>query len=260
MKTFHTHTYRCQHADGDINDYLKEADKQNGEVVGFTDHTPYPDGRWSETRMKWSDLDDYLGKIEKGRTDFPKLKIYKGFECEWHKDFRNIFEDELLFQRKIDYLVGAEHWVPWHGSWISMNDVRTAAHLKAYSDNLTDAISSGLFAFIAHPDIFSKGYNKWDKNTEACAIDILTAAEEFQIPLEINGYGFRKKKINNGNEWINPYPRTEFWQIASSFKIKVICNSDAHTPKDIYASIDTANNFAEEHSLAVISDLSLNYK
>ena len=39
---FHTHTYRCKHATGDILDYLEQAKKDGCKALGFSDQCPLP--------------------------------------------------------------------------------------------------------------------------------------------------------------------------------------------------------------------------
>ena len=43
MRTnFHTHTMRCNHADGTDRAYVEAAIKSGIKVLGFSDHVPYP--------------------------------------------------------------------------------------------------------------------------------------------------------------------------------------------------------------------------
>ena len=39
----HTHTDRCRHAVGSVSDYCLEAQKYGLEILGFSDHGPFPD-------------------------------------------------------------------------------------------------------------------------------------------------------------------------------------------------------------------------
>jgi len=117
---------------------------------------------------------------------------------------------------------------------------------------------TGLFSFIAHPDGFGAGYKEWDKNSEACAIDIFTAAEELSVPLEINGYGLRKNKIKTIEGERSVYPLLKFWELASEFNIKAICNSDAHRPEDVNASIEECTEIADRFNIKLIDNISNN--
>lgn len=211
-------------------------------VLGFSDHSPLPDGRWPKVRMDMGELDGYDRAIESSRSKLPGITILKAMECEWVPEFRNFYQDELLGKRQFQYLVGAVHWIPAGKDWKPIKNL-TPKMLIYYADHTIELMESGLFAFVAHPDMFVIGYPRWDDNSASCSADILRAAEELKIPLEINGYGFRKSP--------QLYPWLPFWELASEFDIRVICNSDAHSPEDVFASIDRCEDIAARYELAV---------
>ncbi len=53
--------------------------------------------------------------------------------------------------------------------------------------------------------------------------------------------------FSDGRRFTYPHPR--FWEIASDYNIKVLCNSDAHRPEDVDASIKICREIAESNSL-----------
>lgn len=63
MNNYHTHTYRCRHAKGDVADYVAAAAAGGLAELGFSDHCPYPDGRWQANRMDMADLPGYVAAI-----------------------------------------------------------------------------------------------------------------------------------------------------------------------------------------------------
>lgn len=247
MNNYHTHTQLCKHASGTAVDYAREAARQGAKILGISDHTPLPDKRWPWVRMTMEELPLYEGQIEAAREAERELTILKGAECEWDTAYRSFYTEELLGRRNFDYLIGALHWFPHRGDWLSLGETETPAHLVSYARHLIKTIESGIFAFIAHPDGFGAGYKKWDKEIAACTRDILEAAAEAKVPLEINGYGFRKKG--------RPYPVEGFWETAASWPISAICNSDAHNPRDVLASIDDARALGEQYGLEVLDFL-----
>jgi histidinol-phosphatase (PHP family) len=194
-------------------------------------------------------LEEYETAIEYARTEVPDLPIIKGLECEWMPEYKQYMKETFLSEKRFDYLIGAVHWIPYHGEWIEYEDL-SPLHLRAYADYLIEGMGSGLFLFIAHPDIFGSGYRDWDENTIACSKDILEAAEELAIPLEINGNGMKKTKIVTGaGENRNKYPWLPFWQLAAEYDIRVICNSDAHAPEDVSLNIDACLEIARSFGL-----------
>ena len=90
-KDYHTHTFRCQHAQGDVGDYAAVAVHKGLQVLGVTDHTPLPislpNPRWDGIRMSLSQLDSYEAAIEEARHAYPGLTILKGMECEYSAEF-----------------------------------------------------------------------------------------------------------------------------------------------------------------------------
>jgi len=252
---FHTHTYRCNHATGEVIDYAEAAFKQGAQALGISDHVALPDNRWPEVRMPFDQLDDYEAAIESARTQMPQMKIYKGMECEYDTVYHNYFQDELLGERAYDYLIGAAHYAPLNGKWLfAFEKLNTTAALLAYGKYLGMMMETGLFAFIAHPDVFGCSNDVWHSDLTACSRDILRAAEATQTPLEINGNGFRKtlKSTKEGSR--HPYPWHPFWELAADYKIKVICTSDAHRPEHVLANIDDGLAFAKTYHLETIDN------
>ena len=219
----------------------------------MSDHTPLPDNRWANVRMDISELDAYVKEFKEAETD--KIVLLKGLECEWDTIYEGFYREELLGSREFDYLIGSVHYFKNHGEWGYLSEIKTPKHLKQYADIMIDTMRSGIFSFIAHPDGFGAGYQTWDNNTTACTKDILSAAEELEIPLEINGYGLRKNLLSTPEGLRHVYPWMEFWEIAGNYNIKAICNSDAHRPEDVTASIGECRKIAKQFEIEIIDDI-----
>ena len=245
---YHTHTYRCKHASGSAEDYANAAAEKGLEVLGFSDHGPVPDNRWNDLRMDYNELDDYGKEVDnlKSRKD---ITILKGMECDWVTKYRSYYKNDLKGMRKYDYLSGGMHWFPVKGEWVFCYTPEAIGNLKYYTEHMIEMIESEIFDFICHPDLFSRFTERWTEETDFYSKEICSAAETYKIPLEINGYGFRKPKMDfkDGRRFAYPHPR--FWEIASDYNIKVLCNSDAHTPDDVDASINFSMELADKYSL-----------
>lgn len=252
-KNYHTHTYRCQHASGDVIDYAREALAQGATVLGMSDHAALPDNRWQSVRMTFDQLEEYEQAIQTAREAYPQLQILKGMECEYAPEYESYMREELLDKRQYDYLIGAAHFVPVDGEWlVSFDRITSPKAIAAYSEYVIKMMQSGLFAFIAHPDVFGSCNDEWNADLEACSRDILEAAQDLNMPLEINGYGFRKphRQTPNGSRPI--YPWRPFWEVASDYNIKAICNSDAHRPQDVMANLDDCLQLAESLGIETV--------
>ena len=245
---YHTHTYRCKHASGTAGEYADAAAEKGLEVLGFSEHTPFPDDRWNDVRMDYRELDDYGREIDslKVRKD---IMILKGMECDWVREYKNYFTDDFRGKRGYEYLIGSIHWFPVNGEWVFSYNSNAAGNLKFYTKHMIEMIEAEIFDFIAHPDLFARFTDKWTEETDICSREICAAAEAYNVPLEINGYGLRKPKMDTADGKRYAYPHPRFWEIASDYKIKVICNSDAHSPEDVDASIDMCREIADSNSL-----------
>lgn len=255
MRNYHTHTFRCKHAEGDVDDFIKFALGHKFSLIGFSDHTPLPDNKCPIIRMNMDQLQDYVQTVNNAKEKFENIIILTGMECEYLPEYHNFYMEEYIDRLKLDYLVSGQHifyckgelihfWEKWKGK----------DELIAYAEHLVASMESGLFDFIAHPDCFGNFYRKWDANAIACSKYIAGAAEYFKIPLEINAYGLRKNKIKVASKYRNVYPLDKFWEIVSQYDVKVIINSDAHSPEDLITKLDKAFNIAYKYDLTQVDD------
>ena len=74
---YHTHSKYCNHAIGEMEDYVLVAINNNFEELGFTDHMPVPDellvdekyksliylGQPNKDRMEMNNIDNYLSEM-----------------------------------------------------------------------------------------------------------------------------------------------------------------------------------------------------
>ncbi|MCP4003580.1 MAG: histidinol-phosphatase [bacterium] len=250
LHNFHTHTYRCKHAQGDVADYCEEARKRGMKTLGFTDHSAFPDDRWIAVRMEYAELPGYVRAIDQARIEFPELTILKGMECEWVPEFHSFYEDELLGKYEFDYLIGAAHLFPIGERWRDTYGRPFSSEvLRTFTDYNIEMMETGLFDFIAHPDIFGNCCPRWDPDVAACSRDLLQAAADLDVGMEINALGLRKQAYRNKDSSFALYPWIPFWEEATSFGVKVVVNSDAHRPIDLQARTGEAKQIVEKLQL-----------
>jgi len=251
LHNFHTHTYRCKHAEGDVDDYCEMAIQLGMKTLGISDHSALPDDRWLAARMKYVDLPEYTMAIDTAQAKYPQLRIVKGMECEYLPEEQSWYEDELLGAYEFDYLIGAAHFFltsddEWVGTYGGTNSAKALIEFGNYNVRM---IESGVFDFIAHPDLFGNCYENWDENCIACSRDILAAAAETGVGLEINALGLRKQLAKRPDNPFPLYPWLPFWEEASQFDVKVIVNSDAHRPEDLQGEAGAAFQIATDFGL-----------
>lgn len=259
MKTnYHTHNYRCNHADGTVLEYVLSAINADFDEIGLSDHMPHPGKDFAaRSRMSYDDLKNYFNDINEAIELYgDKISIKKSIECEYFKEYQYLY-DELREVYKVDYLVLGVHFFPYKGEMTYIGKVNlTPKLLEDYIDYVIESMESGNFNYLAHPDLFGMQYFNWDEHSEKASRRILKKAQELNIVLEINVNGLRKPTItyNNGERY--QYPHKDFWSIASEYDVDIIIGIDAHSPCELN-DLDMGLNFAKELNLNVIDKLSL---
>ena len=218
----HTHSFYCGHGEGKIEDYASYAEEKGFELLGFSEHAPFPDNIFHSTRMNYSQISDYLADVDRAR-ERHNMTILKGFECDYLPAYKDYFED---LREHVDYLITGTHYMisdyrisnPFDGSM-------TKEDLFIYANSTIKAMESGLFSFVCHPDVFLSHY-PFDEDAKSVSRDIITLSVELNLPLEVNANGIAKSH-NEGLDYYR-YPRKEFFSLASSLGAVFVKNSDAH--------------------------------
>ena len=255
MKTnFHTHNYRCGHAVGNVEDYVKVAINEGYSELGISDHAPVPSHY--EDRMKMEELGEYLIEIEEAQKKYgDKIKIYKSLEIEYFPEWQEYY-DEL--KKKLDYIILGLHAFRIEGESkiYSAWNINTEEHVLAYGKYMVKAIESEKFNYIAHPDLYMINYRDWTESCIEVAHMICKTAEKYDVPLEVNANGIRKTLARHP-EWDRyMYQYKEFCEIAAKYNIRTIIGSDAHDFMEMEDEpMEMARTFAKELGLNVIESI-----
>lgn len=225
LANYHTHTPRCNHAVGSEREYIEHAIAQGFSVLGFSDHTPqpYPKSFVSTIRMGMDDIEDYTSTLVALREEYKdKIKILIGYEVEYtHKYFDKLITELRKFP--LDYIIQGQHFAPDEPSGAYMgfrsSDVN---RLKDYVDLTIEGMKTGLFSYLAHPDLIN--FIGDDATYQKHMRRIVEAALEYDVPLEVNMLGFAEKRN---------YPCSRFFKMASEMGAKFIIGCDAHKPQAV---------------------------
>lgn len=232
---YHSHTYRCGHAIGEDIDYVKKAIEFGLKDYGFSDHVILPNIIQQGMRGACTLLDDYLSSVKDLKERFKdQINIYTGFECEYMPQYVEYYRS-LLKEKKVDYLILGQHCFFKNNKVVWYHLLDEATCLKLYTEHLIEGIKSGLFMYVAHPDLYIGFVPKWNDATKKCAKMIIDAAVKYDIPLEINlaharAYGMRHFA---GVYSYYEYPFTPFWEMVAKSKARVVIGFDVHRPIDI---------------------------
>lgn len=230
--SFHTHTSRCGHAAGRDEDYVKAALRQGFDVLGFSDHMPWPYAsgfRNPHVRMDVRLMDGYLASVAALRERYAgQIRILAGFECEYFPAYMAWLRDALQ-EKPIDYLILGNHFDQTDETGMYFGQCRTAAHLRAYVDSTVKGLQSGLFAYLAHPDLFMRSYKPFDENCRAAARELAQACAAMKIPMEYNVHDRFIAPLTGRTS----YPHPAFFEIARQEGVQVLIGLDAHEPDEI---------------------------
>ena len=230
---YHTHTTRCMHARGSDEEFVKAAIDAGFERIGFSDHTPWNFKKYvSHMRMGAQDLPGYVESVRALQKKYEgQIEILLGLECEFFRARLDWLREQAA-QFGLDYLILGHHFSKDEIRGTYNGSLHTKPQLRAYAQDVLDAMDSGLFAYIAHPDIFMRGYPEFDKTCEKISADIIEKALETDTPLEFNLLG-----LSHGNaDKKQGYPFPAFWRMAGEAHVKAIVGVDAHSPQ---AYLDT---------------------
>lgn len=217
---YHTHTYFCHHATGTPREYVLEAIENGLEVLGFSDHNPCPftNGFYTDYRIDLCDTQKYIDEINALKIEFAdKIKIYLGYEMEYYpKEHENTMN--YLNKFRFDYIILGQHFTKNGYDGVYSGAKCSEDGLKEYVDQLIEAINTGVFSYIAHPDIIN--FVGDDTVYEREMTRLLKAAKKLDIPVEFNLLGFYESRL---------YPTDRFFRLVKKVGNDVIIGSDAHT-------------------------------
>lgn len=214
--------------------------------MGFSDHMPhiFKNGAEAGYRVPVSMAEKYTGEVNALKEKYKdKIDIVLGFEMEY---FEYVFDDMLQNAKSYGakYLIYGGHYSREGGTY---NGTPTEDEniLNEYVNNVISAINTGVFTYIAHPDLINfKGDEEIYRNE---MIKICNASKEKAIPLEINFLGIRTNRH---------YPNEKFWALAGEVKCPVTFGFDAHDPEGAcdLESLKKAMELVKKYNLNYIGE------
>lgn len=251
---YHAHTTRCSHATGTEESYIEKAIEGGIRYMGFSDHMPlrFPDGHESYYRVPFDQGKEYVDTIKTlAKKHADKIELHVGFEMEYYRDY---FADMLQNAKNFgaEYLILGHHFLRQeypNGLGVTrVND--NPEDLEAYVTDVIEAMETGVFTYVAHPDSFNF------VGDEALYCEqmrrICVRAKELDIPLEINFLGIRRGRH---------YPNVRFWQVAGQVQCPVTFGYDAHDTLEAYDpdSLPIAMEMVQRYHLNYIGRPQLRY-
>lgn len=219
---YHSHTWRCKHADGTEREMVEKAIERGIQILGFSDHGPqiFPGDYYSNFRMRPEELGDYVNTILNLRREYSdKIQIHLGLEMEYYP---NRIKDTVAFLKDypIEYMLLGQHYLGDEEGEENVGiPTDSREYLRRYCFQVAQGMNSGLFTYVAHPDMVNfigdEGFYRQQMRA------LCKEANSCGLPLEVNLLGVGAKR---------QYPNEIFWQEAAQENCRVVIGRDAHSP------------------------------
>lgn len=231
------HTPLCGHAVGDPVEYVEAAVAKGMDRITFTCHIPLDlgdDFGGTGIRMRRSQLETYRAMVDAAaeRGTALGVEVFYGIEAEVFPDDRVVARvREIIEKEPFDFVLGSlHHQLPAYHSWLDANGEHDEpAVICAYFRHLAQAVRSGLYDSIAHPDVIRiygtvEPFDPREYRTEI--EEFLKALSEEDHCMEVNTSGLIK-----GVYEVHPAPVILEW--AREKDIRLTMGSDAHSPGQV---------------------------
>jgi len=243
---YHTHHYRCGHAEGQMRQYIEAARALGLGEVGLSDHSPIyhlgedPHAR-PYTAMSRLELQNYLSEARALRAEYRGvITVRVGTESDYLPDYEEHYR-RLWRDTELDYVIGSVHWLgewsifdrrlpPGHDDWSVYDE-----YLR-YTQRLAQ---SRVFDILAHMDCIKTADHLPTREVTPLLAETLDAIADNGITVELNTSGWRKSIREC-------YPRPELFPELHRRGIPVILSSDSHAPEQVGYRFDEAVRVLQE--------------
>lgn len=231
---FHTHTYRCNHAVGDVRDYVEAAVQAGFDMLGMSDHTPWPNV--VGVGMHVDLLPGYVDTIRTLREEYAdRISLKAGLECEYYRENTNWLRDTMA-EMQLDYIIMGNHFVEKNGGRFYFGAAVEQKDIYRYLERTLEGLQTGLYAYLAHPELFLRAYPQWDAAAKDVSRELARACKALNVPVEYNLEGVRANR--KGNHPGIGYPSRYFWEVAAAEGCTAIIGYDAHMPESLLDDSD----------------------
>lgn len=237
---YHTHHYRCGHAEGQLVEYVEAAIAAGVAEIGLSDHSPiyhlgddpHPLPR---TAMHQHELPVYIAEMGALQQQFAqKIAVRLGVEADyvlgWDDHYRTLWQ-----RYPLDYVIGSVHWL---GRWSIFDPQlpvgRTPDDIyEEYLRTTQAAARSGAYDIIGHLDGIKTVGHLPTRNITPLLEETVQVLAACNVVVELNTSGWRKAIAEC-------YPRPELLACCQHYGVQVTLGSDAHRPEHVAAGFGEA--------------------
>lgn len=223
---YHTHTYRCGHAVGKEEEYVKEGINAGFEVLGFSEHLPFIGWEDPHERPPISDMPIYEKIVRELDEKYSEISLKLGYETEYFEDMDSYIKETA---DRVDYLILGQHSL--ERTNLYLHDRALDYEVRKMAELVCTGLSTGYFKYLAHPDYFMRARNSYSKECEKAIREIAEVAKVENVPVELNLKGFLISKTILDGEEVIAYPNTKVFATMAEVMPRFVIGYDAHSPK-----------------------------
>ncbi len=243
LADYHTHTPLCRHATGAPVEYALAAMAMGLAEVGISDHSPMPEP-FDDWRMDLGELDEYFALVAEARAAVAPFPVRLGLEVDYFPGQEKWIES-LADRAPWDYLIGSVHYLApgWdvdNPKWIGKFSEQPVAEIwQLYFAEYEKCIRTGLFDFVAHPDLVKKFGHRPAGDLRTYYEPVIAALADTGTAMEVSTAGLRKPVGEI-------YPSREMLEMAFAAGVEIVISSDAHAPEEVGADFPVAEQLIRD--------------
>ncbi|MBW6489520.1 histidinol-phosphatase [Sulfurimonas sp.] len=234
----HNHTKLCNHAEGEIPEYIEKAIECGIKYFGFSEHAPMNFDQ--KYRISFGQMQGYEKSVLDAKERYKNsIEILLGYEVDYLRGYM----DERVLNADVDYLIGSVHFIEEWGfdnpEFIgNYKDQDIDEIWQKYFDAIEEMARSRLFDIVGHLDLIKIFKFMPNKDINIIAKNALLAIKEADMSIEINVAGYRKP-IGEA------YPSLSLLKEIKKLGIPITFASDAHKPEQVGLYSDEIINMAK---------------
>ena len=245
---YHTHHVRCGHAEGQLEEYVKQGIAIGLDQLGLSDHMPLlhvdPATYYSGMAMPMEELPRYFEECLHLKEKYKdEIDIRIGLEGDYIEGHEEQIE-AIVNGYPWDYVIGSVHFL---GEW-DISDSRQQHGWEGkriidvystYYDAVIKATKTGFYDYIGHIDVIKRFGHKPEEDVqqlERAAIDAVHAAG---MAIELNASGLRMPCAEM-------FPSRRVLTYCYQQGVPLTLGSDAHQPARLSQYLDQAEELLRE--------------
>ncbi len=240
LTDYHTHTFRCGHAVGTMDQYVEAAIARGIGEIGLTDHLYLYFEDPNRRDVRWAMPEDqfpvhYQEMLAVRDRYRDRINVRVSVEADYIEGFETELM-QVLDGYEFDYVLGSVHFMD---GWLiddpeqahRYKEERVAEVYRRYYQRLQKAIELGAFDVLAHLDLPKKFGFLPEEDISALVAETLDAIEAHDLAVEVSSAGLRKPIGEI-------YPSRVILEQMRRREIPIVLSSDAHAPEEIGADYD----------------------